>query len=76
MLNEIKEIKVEIDKLIQDATFVRNLSLTLIVAIASCCGLSELPSQNIAGNPEALIASIAYGNSLAHADMIKLIIKN
>jgi hypothetical protein len=72
----LNEIKVEISKLIQDLIFVRNLSLTSIVAIAFFCSLSELPSPNISGTEEALIASIAYGNGIAHADMTQIIIEN
>jgi hypothetical protein len=72
----LNEIKVEISKLKKDSTFVRNLSLTSIVAIASFCGLSELPGQNISGTEEALIASIAYGNGITHLDMTQIILKN
>jgi hypothetical protein len=72
----LNEIRVEIGKLTKDSTFVRNLSLTSIIAIAGFCGLSGLPGQNIAGSEEALVASIAYGNGIAHADITQIIIKN
>jgi hypothetical protein len=74
--NMLNEIKVEIGKLIQDLTFVRNLSLTSIVAIAFFCNLSELPSTKISRTEEALIASLACGNGISHMDMTKIIIEN
>jgi hypothetical protein len=72
----LNEIKVEISKLKKDSTFVRNLSLTSIVAIATFSGLPELPGQNISRTEEALIAIIACGNGISHMDMTKIIIEN
>jgi hypothetical protein len=42
----LREVKAEIIKLITNLTFVRNLSLTMMIAIASLYGLAELQSQN------------------------------
>jgi hypothetical protein len=41
----LREVKAEIIELITNFTFARNLSLTMIVAIASLYGLAELQSQ-------------------------------
>ena len=40
------EVKAEITELVHDMIFVRNLSVTLLAAIAISCGLAELQSQN------------------------------
>jgi hypothetical protein len=42
----LREVKAEIIELITNLTFARNLSLTMMIAIASLYGLAELQSQN------------------------------
>lgn len=42
----LHEVKAEIIALITNLTFVRNLSLTMMIAIASLYGLAELQSKN------------------------------
>lgn len=41
----LSELRAEILKLRQDRAFIRNLSLTSIIAIACFCGLSNLQSN-------------------------------
>ncbi|MGL5833359.1 MAG: hypothetical protein ACRC1Z_09020 [Waterburya sp.] len=72
----LNEIKVEISKLLQDLIFVRNLSLTSIVAIAFFCSLPNLLSTKISRTEEALLASLACGNGISHLDMTKIILEN
>jgi hypothetical protein len=42
----LREVKAEIIELITNLTFVRNLSLTMMITIASLYGLAELKSKN------------------------------
>jgi hypothetical protein len=42
----LHEVKAEIAELLTNPAFARNLSLTIIIAIASLCRLGELQRQN------------------------------
>jgi hypothetical protein len=48
----LREVKAEIIELITNLTFVRNLSLTMMIAIASLYGLAELQSQRLLRRPK------------------------
>ncbi len=60
----LKEITAEAFKLTKDFTFIRNLSLTSILAISCLCSLSELQSQNTRVSEQASITNISNSSSI------------
>ena len=62
----LNEVKAEITELTGNITFVRNLSLTFLVAIASLSFLADLQSRNTQLTEQA---------SIIHSDSNKIIIE-
>ena len=58
------EVKAEITGLVHDVVFVRNLSVTLLAAIAITCSLAELQSQNSLLGKKLSIANISDSSSM------------
>ncbi len=56
----LKEVTSEILELSKDLGFVRNLSLTSILAIACLFGLSDLHSQNTTVSERAAITNVSH----------------
>ncbi len=59
----LNEVTAEMLKLSQDLTFVRNLFLTFIVAIAGLSFLSDLQSQNTKVSEQAIITNISHSTT-------------
>lgn len=55
----LKQVTTEILDLSQDAKFVRNLSLTLILAIACIFGLSDIQSRTTEASSAATITNLS-----------------
>ena len=49
------EVKAEISELVHDVVFVRNLSVTLLAAIAIFSGLAELQSQSLISDRQSIV---------------------
>ena len=64
------ELRAEITQLIGNAVFLRNLSVTLFVAIALSCSLAELQSQN-----SSLGERLAIANNYSSLS-IKIIVRH
>ncbi|MEM8677569.1 MAG: hypothetical protein AAGF83_27475 [Cyanobacteria bacterium P01_G01_bin.67] len=60
----LSEVKAEIIKLIGNKTFSRNLSLTLLVAIAILSTLADLQSQKTQLAEQMSIISISRSNTM------------
>ena len=58
------EVKAEITELASNTVFVRNLSLTFVLAIAISCGLSQLQSQDLSLSDRQSLTSISNSSSL------------
>ena len=59
----LREVKAEIAALVMNLTFARNLSLTMIIAIAGLWGLAELQSQNVLLNEHNFITHVSNSSS-------------
>ncbi len=60
----LSEVRAEIIKLASNKIFARNLSLTLIIAIASLLSLVNLQSQKIQVTEQTSITSISHPSSI------------
>ena len=60
----LDQVTAEMLKLRQDLTFIRNLSLTGLIAIACLCSLSDLQRQNTGVTNRASITNISHSNSI------------
>lgn len=58
-----REVKTEIIELKSNLTFARNLSLTLMIAIASFYGLAELQSRDTSLTQNNLITNLSSSSS-------------
>lgn len=58
------EVKAEITDLVHDLVFVRNLSLTLLAAIAIFSSLAELQSQNSSISDRQSIVNVSNSSSM------------
>lgn len=59
----LKEVTSEILELAQDFKFVRNLSVTSILAIACLFGLSDLQNQTTKASEQATITNISQSTT-------------
>lgn len=66
----LNQVTAEMLKLRQDLTFIRNLVLTGLLAIACLCSLSDLQRQDTGVTDRASITNISHSNS------IKLIVEH
>ena len=59
----LDEITAELYKLTKDVVFVRNLSLTVVIAIASLFALSDLQRHNTTSSQQATITDVSYSET-------------
>lgn len=59
----LQEVTAEILQLKRDNTFIRNLFLTSLLAIACLCSLSEMQSQNTKATEQVLITTVSNSAS-------------
>lgn len=57
------EVRTEIAQLSQDFRFIRNLSLTFIIAIASLLVLSDWQAQTTQASEQAEVSNLSYSSN-------------
>lgn len=62
------EVKAEITDLVGNAVFVRNLSITLLVAIAIFSGLAELQSQSSISDRQSIV-------NISNSSSMKIVVR-